>query len=59
MSSIQTSPVAGVGGAYINAQASKVSASVDVVAVAIADKTIRVANLSWDAQFSRFLEVFA
>lgn len=59
MSPISTSPVADFGAMYQTASSSRSSATTDMLAAAIADKTIRVAKTSWDSQFVQFLDVFA
>jgi len=49
----------GYGDIYSRNVANGTAPSVDIIAAAIATKTIKVANESWHRQYDQFLSVFA
>ena len=50
---------ASYGDLYVRNSGTSIAATVDIVAVALANKTISSATESMHRQFDRFLEVFA
>ena len=58
-SNASTDSAASYGELYASNSGTRMSATADIVAVAIANKTISTATQSMHRQFDRFLEVFA